>query len=107
ALLRAGDDAIDGLVELGLPDRVEGHAGRQESGLVQDVGQVCAGEAGCAARDGVQVHVGGQGLALGVDAEDVGAAVEVGRLHRDLAVESAGTQQRRVQDVGSVGGRDQ
>ena len=34
-------------------------------------------------------------------------ALEVGRLDRDLAVEAARAQQRRVEDVGPVGGRDE
>ncbi len=39
--------------------------------------------------------------------QDVIAAHHVGCLDRDLPVESAGPQQRRVQDVGAVGGGDQ
>jgi hypothetical protein len=41
-----------------------------------------------------------------VHLEDLGAALAVGTVHRDLAVEATGAQQRRVEDVGPVGGRD-
>ena len=46
-------------------------------------------------------------LALDVDLEDLQAALHVGPVEDDLAVEAAGSQQRRVEDVGPVrGGHD-
>ncbi len=49
----------------------------------------------------------GERLAAGVDLEDLLAALAVGAVDDDLAVEAAGPQQRRVEDVGPVGGGDQ
>ena len=46
-------------------------------------------------------------LAAGVHLEDVVAPGEVRALHGDLPVEAARAQQRRVEDVGTVGGGDQ
>ena len=46
-------------------------------------------------------------LALAVHLEDLLAAVQVGRVDADLAVEAAGAQQRGVEDVGAVRRRDQ
>ena len=48
---------------------------------------------------------GAKRLALGVHGQDGLAALPVGTVHHDLAVEAAGAQQRRVEDVGPVGGR--
>ena len=48
----------------------------------------------------------GERLAAGVHPQDALAAVEVGLGDDDLPVEPAGAQQRRVEDVGPVGGRD-
>ncbi len=45
-------------------------------------------------------------LALDVDLEDRGAALHVRAVQDDLAVEAAGAQERRVEDVGPVGGGD-
>ena len=45
-------------------------------------------------------------LALGVDLEDLGPALHVGPVEDDLAVEAARAQERRVEDVGAVGGGD-
>ena len=81
-------------------------AGGEQRGLVDDVGEVGAGEAGRAARDDAEVDVGGERLALGVHLEHGLAADDVRRADGDLAVEAAGTQQRRVEDVGTVGGGD-
>ena len=82
-------------------------AGGQQRGLVDDVGQVGAGHADGALGQPVQVGVGGDRLALRVHPQHRAAAGEVGVGHRDLPVEAAGPQQRRVEDVGPVGGRDQ
>ena len=46
-------------------------------------------------------------LAPGVHPQDALAAVQVGLVDHDLPVEAAGAQQRRVEDVGPVGGGDQ
>src|SRR4029079_13882841 len=43
---------------------------------------------------------------LGVDLEDLGPALHVGAVEDDLAVEAAGPQERRVEDVRAVGGGD-
>ena len=48
-----------------------------------------------------------QRLAACVDLEDLDAALAVGAVDHDLAVEAARAQQRRVEDVGPVGGGDQ
>ena len=49
----------------------------------------------------------GDRLAARVDLEDLVAAVEVGGVDADLAVEAARAQQRRVEHVGTVGRRDE
>ena len=79
----------------------------EQRGLVEHVGQVGTGEAGRAARDAEQVDVLRDRLAARVHLEDLVAAVEVGGVDLDLAVEAARAQQRRVEHVGTVGRRDQ
>ena len=107
AFLRSRDHPVDGLVELRLPDLVQVQARGQEGGLVQDVGQVGAGETGGAAGHGIEVDVPGEGFADGVHLEDVGTAGQVGCLDGDLAVKTARAQQRRVEHVGAVRRGDQ
>ena len=55
----------------------------------------------------LEVDALGERLALRVHLEDALAALEVGRVDADLAVEAAGTQQRGVEDVGTVRRRDE
>src|SRR3954469_8746821 len=57
--------------------------------------------------EGEKSDVGREGLAPAVDLEDAVAADHVGGVDRDLPVEPAGAQQRRVQDVGAVGRGDE
>ena len=42
-----------------------------------------------------------------MDLEDALASLDIGRVDHDPAVEAAGTQQRRIEDIGPVGGGDQ
>ena len=104
--LGAKHDAVDRLFELGHADALLVPAGGQDRGLVDEVGEVGAGEAGRALGEDVQLDVLVQRLALGVDLEDGDAALDVGGVEDHLAVEAAGAQQRRVEDVRAVGGRD-
>ncbi len=76
-------------------------------GFVDEVRKVGAGEAGRAARGGLQVHVGRQRHFLDVNLQDIFAADNVGVRNDNLAVETAGSQQRRIEHVGPVGGSDQ
>ena len=69
--------------------------------------EVGAGEPGRLAGEVVDVDVLGQRLAAGVDLEDLRAALAVGAVDDDLAVEAARAQQRGVEDVGTVGGGDE
>ncbi len=107
APLRTGDHAVDGLVEGLHRDHLLVGARGEQRGLVEHVGQVGAAEAGRTTRHRDQVDVLGQRLAAGVHREDLLAAGQVGCVHLDLPVEAARAQQRRVEHVGPVGGRDQ
>ncbi len=106
-LLRTGHDAVDRLVQHLVVDQLLVGARGEQRRLVQHVRQVRAGEAGGALGDGRQVDVRRDRLALLVHLEDVQPALEVRAVDGDLPVEAAGAQQRRVQDVGAVGGGDQ
>src|SRR5690606_3207294 len=106
-LLRAGDHPVDRLVQHLVVDQLLVAAGREQRGLVQHIGQIGTGEAGGAAGDGGQVDVGRDRLALLVDLEDLQTALHVGAVDGDLPVETARTQQRRVEDVGAVGRGDE
>ena len=104
--LGAGDDPLEGLLEVGHPDDLLVAARGEDRGLVDEVGEVRAGEAGRLAGDVLDVDALVERLALGVDLEDRDAALHVGPVEDDLAVEPARAQERRVEDVGAVRGGD-
>ena len=52
------------------------------------------------------IHAFGQFHFLRMHAKDFLAAFHVGQIDRDLAVETAGAQQRGIEHIGPVGGRD-
>ena len=105
--LRTGDHAVDRLVQRLVDDQLLVVARGEQRGLVEHVGQVGAGEPGRTPRDTEQVDVLRHRLAARVHLQDLVAPGEVGGVHGDLPVEAAGPQQRRVEDVGPVGGGDQ
>ena len=104
--LRAGDDPLQGFLELGHADDLLVAPSREDRRLVDEVGEVRAGEAGRLAGDTFDLDTLVERLALGVDLEDLGPALHVRAVEDDLAVEPAGPQQRRVEDVGPVGRGD-
>src|SRR5690606_12210003 len=79
----------------------------EEGRFVGQVRQIGAREAGGPARKHHQVDVLGQGNLARVDAQHAFAAAHVGTVHHHAAVEAAGAQQGRVEDIGAVGGRHQ
>ena len=112
-LLLLGDDlggtawstnhAVGGFFQCIASDDVAVHAGGQQRGLIQHVLQVCAGHASGALGQRLQIHICGQRLALGVHAQDLLTAGQIRVAHGDLTVKTARAQQRRVQDVRTVG----
>ena len=105
--LGAHHHLVLGVLELDLRHHALVAPRRHQRRLVDEVHQIGAGEAGRAARDGLEVDVGRQRHLAHVHLEDLLAADHVRVRHDHLAVEAAGPQQRRVEHVGPVGGGDQ
>ncbi len=77
-------------------------ANGEERSFVDEVREIGAAHAGRAAGDDVDVDVGVHLLVAHVDLEDLDPFVERRQGHHDLAVETTGTQERGVEDVGTV-----
>ncbi len=99
--------AVDRFLELRQTDELEVVASREQRRLVHQVGEVGAGETGRTPGDHVEVDTRRERLLLAVHGQDRLAPLEVGTIDDDLTVESARAQQRRVEDVGAVGRRQQ
>ena len=97
-LLQAGDDALEGVVEV---DQRRSSRGRARPAPIAASLQMFARSApvrpGGLARDASRSTVGAERLAARVHGEDRDAALQVGRLDQDLAVEAAGPEQRGVE----------
>ena len=78
--------------------------GSQQSGLVDEVLEVSARKACGALCDDLEGDIRGEGLVLGVDFQDLLAALDVGQADVDLTVEAARAEQGLIEDVGTVGG---
>ena len=102
--LGAEDDLLDRVGEVPLLDGGVLAAGGEQRRLVREQRDVGAGRARRRGRDALEVHVGRERQRAGMDLQDLRAALAVGRLDRDAAVEAPRTQQRRVQDLGAVRG---
>ena len=102
-LLEARDQPIDRRLEVLHVDRGLVVARREQRRLVDEVREIGAGEPGRARRDDLQVDVRRHLHALGVNAQDLLAALDVGLVDEHLAIEPARAEQRRVEHLGAVG----
>ena len=101
--LQAADDAVNGIHEILALHSLLLVASSDEGCLVADVGDIGTREAWGLPREQVEVH-----RAVGLDVAKVHleyflAVAELRQLDVDLAVKSSCTQQRLVEDVGTVG----
>ena len=105
-LLEADHYPVNGRVDLLPSDSGLLLSRGRDGGLVHQVLELGSGESRRAASDGLEVYIRLEGLAAGVDAEDAGPSLEVGKVYGDLAVESAGTEKSLVEDINAVGSGD-
>ena len=104
--LGAHQDLVLGLLELLHGDRAAPGPSGQQGRLVDQVGEVGAGESGRAARQGAGRDAVVHRHLAHVHLENQLAAANVGQRNHHLAVEAPGAQKRRVQHIGPVGGGD-
>ena len=105
--LRSGNHALHRFLDLVHRDHGTMTAGSQQCRLIEQVRQVGAGKANGHLGELLKLNVLVHRLVLGMHAQDLLAALHVRTVDRNLAVKTAGTQQRRIQNVGAVGGGDQ
>ena len=82
-------------------------ASGQQRRLVEQVRQIGTSKANGHLGELLKLNVLVHRLVLSMHAQDLLAALYVRAVNRDLAVKTAGTQQRRIQNVGAVGRGDQ
>ena len=100
--LRSGHDALDCFLELRHADLLLIATGRQQSRLIDEVAQICTREARRTTGQDIEIRIIVDWLAFGMDLQDSQTTADIRFVDHDLAVETARTQQRRIQDVRSV-----
>ena len=103
---QAHEHAVAGGVEVFLVHFLHAAAHREQRGFVHEVREVGTAHAGCPAGDHVDADVGRDLLVLEVHLQDLDPLFLRGERDHDLAVEAARAQQRGVEDVGPVRGRE-
>ena len=101
-LFRARNDPRDRFLDLAHTDLLFPAACREDRRLVQYVFKIRANETRSPPRDHLEIHLGLERLALRMYLEDLFPALDVRVIYRDLPVEAACPQQRRVKDVAAV-----
>ena len=104
--LRARQHGLDALLQIGLRDLIAAQPHSAQRRLVDDVREIRAGRTRGRPRDRGKVDMAGHAHILGMHPQDGDAALQVGQLHRDAAVEAARAQQRRVERFRAVGRRE-
>ena len=89
-----------------LGDGLEVEARSKKSGLIEQVGEFCAGESGGAASDLGEIRSLGELHLLRMHAEDFLTAFDIGERDGDLTVKATGPQERGVEHVVAVRGGD-
>jgi hypothetical protein len=104
-LLQPADDPVHRLVEIDGRDLLAPLADGEQGRLVDGVGQIGAGKAGGLLGDHPDIDFVFELDLPDMDLQDLFAAVDVGPVDQYLAVEAAGSQQGRIEDLGPVGRR--
>src|SRR5438046_5297567 len=102
-LLQARDDALHRDGEVRERTRVGAAPGGDQSRLVDEVGEIGAGEPRRERRDLIQIGVLRQADLAYVHLEDLRAALPVRTVDEHLAIEAPRAQKRRIEDLRAIG----
>jgi hypothetical protein len=102
AALFAPANFIARFFELGEGDSFQSAARREQCGFVDHIGKFCTGITRGAARHDCEIDAFGQFHFLGVDPQNFFASFHVRQIDGDLAIETSGPQQGRIQNIGAV-----
>jgi hypothetical protein len=105
--LHAHHDLVFGQLKIELSYHLAILARRNQRGFVHQVGKIGARKTGRSACNHAQIHIVGQRSLLGMDAQDHLTTPDVGTANNYAPVETARAQQRRIQNIGTIGRRHQ
>ena len=103
-LFGTGNDHLKGDQQIFLIHSLPALTDGPQRGFVHQIGKVSAHGASSGLGKLLQIHILCQLDLPGMDLQRVQSALQIGLIHDDPAVKTAGTQQRLIQDLGTVGG---
>ena len=106
ALAPSENDAVASLVEIGRGNDVAILPHRHNGRLIDQIGQVRSGETRSAPRHHLEIDALVELLTLGMDLEDGHPLGQDREGDGDLPIEAPGTKQGRIEDLRTVGGRE-
>ena len=104
-LLRSHLDFEDRFVDIFHCDKAMLSSYSKKCRFIHQVFKIRTGKPGCALRDGVEIHIITQLLVSGVDLQDRLSSADIRQADIYLAVKAAGTEQRVIKNVRTVGRR--
>ena len=99
---RATNHTVSSFLQCVGSNNIAVHACGKQRSFVQHVLQIRTGHTGGALSQRLEIHIWTQWLILRMDLQDVFTTRKIRVGDRDLAVETTGAQQRRIQNVGTV-----
>ena len=101
--LRTHHDLVFGALEVFHFNHARTAASGEQSGFVNQIGQIGAGESGSTSRQNVGPDIGAHGNLAHVHLQNLLATADIRQRDIDLPVKAAGAQQSRVENIGPVG----
>ncbi len=80
--------------------------GRDQRRFINQIGQIGTAESGSSSGDQFQIYVICQGHFGRMHLQNLRPSFDIRQIHRYLTIEASGTQQRRIQNIGTIGSRN-
>src|SRR6266852_1760956 len=105
-LFQSGNDPFDRFLEIGIHHRVVTLPRRQQRGFVHHVRQVRSNKTRSSRRKGLQIDVRPELHLAGMNLKDLLAPSFVGTVDQHVAIKPPRSQQRAVENLRAIGGRE-
>ena len=101
----SGNNHFNGFFHIRLGCKLSAGTDSPQCRFIDDVGKLSTGGTGCHSGYSSEIHIIGNFDLLGMNAEDLFSAIQVGQLYGNPTVKTSGTGQCRVKGLGAVGSR--
>ena len=103
-LLNTNHDTVNGTINLLPSNGGLLIASSRNGSLIHEILELPPRKSRGMMSNGLEIYIGLQGLATGMDSQDASTSLEIGKVHSDLPVETTRSQQGQIQNIHPVGG---